>query len=135
MAGIKSKNTRPEMVIRSALHKMGYRFRVNDKKIPGKPDIALRKYDALIFVHGCFWHKHECRLFKWPKTRPDFWKDKINGNCQRDLKNREILLSSGWRICTVWECATRGKNSSLDQIAQSISNWLNSETYTLEIAA
>jgi DNA mismatch endonuclease, patch repair protein len=85
MAGIRGKNTRPEMLVRRALHAHGYRFRLHRKDLPGKPDIVLPKYRAVIFVHGCFWHGHDCHLFKWPKTREDFWIQKIKNNQERDI--------------------------------------------------
>lgn len=107
MANIKGKNTKPELAIRSALHRMGYRFRLHRKDLPGKPDIVLPKHHAVIFVNGCFWHGHFCHLFKWPKTRETFWRDKILSNKVRDERNLEALIGQGWRVCILWECSIR----------------------------
>lgn len=108
MSGIRGKNTKPEIIIRSQLHRLGFRFRIHNTKLPGKPDIVLKKYRAVIFIHGCFWHRHLCHLFKWPKTHPDFWKKKINNNHARDKKILDQLIELNWRICVVWECAIKG---------------------------
>ena len=109
MAGIKGKNTKPEILTRKALFKEGYRYRLHDKKLPGKPDLVLKKYNTVIFIHGCFWHGHNCHLFKWPKTRPAFWKKKINRNREKDQEVINLLKKAGWNIITVWECALKGK--------------------------
>ena len=87
MSRIRSKDTKPEILVRKAIHAKGYRFRLHEKKLPGKPDLVLAKHRLVIFVNGCFWHGHDCHLFKWPKSRVDFWKEKISGNKNRDLKN------------------------------------------------
>jgi len=104
MAGIKGKNTKPEVAIRKALFSKGYRYRLHKKSLPGKPDLVLAKYNTVIFIHGCFWHRHGCHLFKWPSTRPEFWKDKINGNKARDLKHFKELSELKWRVLVIWEC-------------------------------
>lgn len=109
MSGIKGKNTKPELVVRSALHKLGYRFRLHNTILPGKPDIVLAKYKTVIFVNGCFWHGHNCNFFKMPSTNRDFWEFKINTNKSNDLRNYDLLLASGWRIVTIWECAIKGR--------------------------
>lgn len=134
MSGIRCRNTRPEMLIRIRLHKNGFRYRLHDKKLAGKPDIILKKYRAVIFIHGCFWHKHECHLFKWPKTRPEFWRDKINGNFSNDQKTVAALKSSGWRVCIVWECALKGKKANLDTAIAKITAWLAGAESSLELA-
>lgn len=110
MAGIKGKNTRPEIAIRKVLHERGYRYRLHAKNLPGKPDLVFAKYRTVVFVHGCFWHKHGCHLFKWPSTRREFWEGKINGNSQRDATQKLQLLEKGWRIVIIWECAVKGKH-------------------------
>ena len=134
MANIKAKDTKPELVIRKILHSRGYRYRLHGKNLPGKPDIVLPKYRAVIFVNGCFWHGHDCHLFKWPKSRVDFWKDKISGNKNRDLKNHLELNIQGWRQLTVWECAIKGKHRlSMDQIIENIEVWLNGNKSKIEI--
>jgi DNA mismatch endonuclease (patch repair protein) len=107
MSGIKGKNTKPEMLVRSMLHKMGYRFRLHMKDLPGKPDIVLPKYHTVVFVHGCFWHRHSgCKYAYTPKSRTDFWNEKLNRNIERDQSNCKILVEMGWRVLTVWECET-----------------------------
>lgn len=107
MAGIKGKNTLPELVVRRALHARGFRFRLHDKALAGKPDIVLPKWKAVIFVHGCFWHMHDCSNFKLPKTRTDFWLKKLNSNVTRDAVHIRQLQSDGWRIALVWECSIK----------------------------
>ncbi len=133
MSGIQGKNTKPEVLIRSLLHRKGFRFRIHEKKLPGKPDIVLKKYQAVIFVHGCFWHRHLCHLFKWPKTRPDFWRNKINRNVINDQKNIQALTSSGWRICIVWECSIKGIHKNIQATISSLDKWLKSEKQFMEI--
>ncbi|MBF0235323.1 MAG: DNA mismatch endonuclease Vsr [Desulfamplus sp.] len=134
MSGIRDKNTRPELLIRSQLHRRGFRFRLHDTKLSGKPDVVLSKYHAVIFVHGCFWHRHECYLFKWPKSRPEFWRKKINGNYNNDQKVMKNLLESGWRVCIVWECAIKGANKDISTIINTIADWLDGEERRLEIS-
>ena len=111
MSRIRSKDTSPERIIRSMLHGLGYRFTVNgprNKKLPGKPDIVLLKHATVIFVHGCFWHAHEnCADFKMPKTRPTWWRKKLQANKDRDLRTEKELTESGWNVVTIWECATK----------------------------
>ena len=107
MAGIKGKNTRPEMLVRRGLHAMGFRFLLHDKRLPGKPDLVFPKYRAAIFVHGCFWHGHDCPAFKWPKTREAFWRAKILNNIARDQRHNALLRQSGWNVIVVWECRTK----------------------------
>lgn len=110
MAGIRSKNTRPEIEIRKLLHRMGYRFRLHRKDLPGSPDIVLPRYKTVVFVNGCFWHGHaNCPLFRPSKSRKEFWDDKIHKNRTRDLKKSSELQSMGWCVVTVWECATKGR--------------------------
>ncbi|MCW4452464.1 very short patch repair endonuclease [Kaistella sp. BT6-1-3] len=105
MSQIKSKDTKPETLLRKLLFKEGFRYRINDRKLPGKPDIVLKRYNTVIFVNGCFWHGHQdCRYFVMPKTRTEFWMDKINGNRKRDLRNIFQLKEAGWNVITVWEC-------------------------------
>jgi DNA mismatch endonuclease (patch repair protein) len=134
MSGIRGKDTKPELGIRRQLHRLGFRYRLHDKKLPGKPDIVLKKYNAVIFVHGCFWHRHNCHLFKWPKTRPEFWKEKINRNHENDLKALQKLQSSGWRVCIVWECAVKGTAKDIQAVSKTIARWLKSNKHTLEIS-
>ena len=105
MSRIKYKNTKPEMLVRKFLHAQGYRYRLHDKKLPGKPDIVLPKYRTVIFVHGCFWHGHaHCKYFVVPKTNTAWWLNKINTNKTNDAKAVKALKKEGWKIITVWEC-------------------------------
>jgi len=111
MAAVKNKNTAPEIIVRKALHRLGYRFRLHRRALPGNPDIVLPRYRAVIFVHGCFWHGHDCRRGKRPSTRTDFWNAKLDRNLERDRKNAELLKELGWRVLVVWECETKdGEN-------------------------
>ena len=108
MSRIRSKNTKPEEMVRKYLFSQGFRYRKNDTRLPGKPDIVLTKYKTVIFVNGCFWHKHEgCRYFVWPKTNEDFWRTKINANVFRDQENMKLLSELGWNVIVIWECELR----------------------------
>jgi len=110
MGRIKGKNTKPEMILRSQLFKRGFRFRVNKKDLPGKPDIVLPKYRTAIFVHGCFWHYHkDCREGRIPSTNTKFWKEKLERNIAKDEKNVEALKNKGWNVVVVWECEIENK--------------------------
>ncbi len=105
MSQIKSSNTKPEIIVRSKLHKAGFRFRLHQRNLPGRPDIVLPRFKSVIFVHGCFWHRHEgCKYAYVPKSRKEFWNNKFTQNVVRDKKNQERLLKEGWRIFIVWEC-------------------------------
>jgi DNA mismatch endonuclease, patch repair protein len=105
MSRIKGRDTGPELRLRSLLHRAGFRFRLHAKDLPGRPDIVLPKYRTAIFVHGCFWHRHEgCRNATTPSTRPEFWQEKFDGNVERDKRNRAALETAGWTVITVWEC-------------------------------
>lgn len=127
MAGIRGRDTKPEMLIRRGLHRRGFRFRLHDRKLPGRPDLVLPKHDAAIFVHGCFWHGHDCQLFRWPKTRNEFWREKISGNRARDERATAQLEETGWRVLTVWECAMRGPESlGIDATVERVARWLES---------
>jgi DNA mismatch endonuclease (patch repair protein) len=111
MSRIRGRDTKPELAVRSMLHRLGYRFTVNgakNKQLSGKPAIVLPKYNTVVFVHGCFWHGHEhCRIARIPSSRPEWWRAKIEGNRARDLRNEEELRRLGWHVVTVWECALR----------------------------
>ncbi len=134
MAGISGKNTKPELMVRKGLHALGFRFRLHAKDIPGKPDLVLKKYRAAIFVHGCFWHGHDCHLFKIPSTRPEFWKAKFNRNQQRDQEVKSQLLEGGWRRLVIWECALKGKTRlDFDALMQNVARWLKGNEPECEI--
>lgn len=110
MAAVKSKDTKPEMVVRKYLWSRGFRYRVNNPRLPGHPDIVLRKYHTCIFVNGCFWHGHEgCKYFRMPKTNTEFWERKISRNKERDREEQKQLARMGWHCITVWECELKGE--------------------------
>jgi len=134
MSGIKAKDTKPELIIRKGLHARGFRYRLHDKRLPGKPDLVFPKFKAVIFVHGCFWHGHDCHLFKWPSSRSEFWRNKITRNREKDSSVAEELHNSGWRILVIWECAIKGKTRmKLDKILSRVSGWLLGETCDYQI--
>jgi|TARA_A100001391_G_scaffold200732_2_gene185946 DNA mismatch endonuclease, patch repair protein len=134
MAGIRAKNTKPEMFVRKALHARGFRFRLHNKKLPGKPDLVLPKYRAVIFVHGCFWHGHDCNLFRLPSTRRDWWLNKINANRARDSRVESELAKLGWRWAIVWECALRGKfRLETGDVTEALAVWLFGSMENLEL--
>jgi DNA mismatch endonuclease, patch repair protein len=121
MAAIKGRDTKPEMRVRSLLYSLGYRYRIHRKDLPGKPDIVLPKYRTAIFVHGCFWHSHDCR---WgnvvPKTRTEFWKAKRRGTIDRDDRNISALNAAGWRVLVIWECQSRSESDLLQLLESSL---------------
>lgn len=134
MSGIRSRNTKPETILRKALHRVGFRFRLHRADLPGKPDIVLSKYHAVIFVHGCFWHGHGCPLFKLPETRGEFWKSKIEKNVIRDAKKINELVNMGWRVAIVWECTLRSlQKVGSDDLVLILANWLKSSDKRIEI--
>jgi len=128
MAGIRGKNTKPEMLIRRGLHRLGLRFLVQDKRLPGKPDLVFPKWRAAIFVNGCFWHGHDCHLFKLPSTRTEFWRDKISANKKRDRTVIKKLEETGWRSLTIWECQIKGRSAEeIESVLVNCRNWLTDE--------
>lgn len=134
MSGIRGKDTIPELLIRSALHREGFRFRLHRKDLPGRPDLVFPRLDAVLFVHGCFWHGHGCSMFKWPSTRQEFWRRKIEGNAARDRNLSSALQDMGWRIATVWECALKGSvRLPLRKVVEVCAMWLNSRDSFLEV--
>ncbi len=134
MASITAKDTQPELLLRKALHARGYRYRLHDKKLPGKPDMVFRKFNAIILVNGCFWHGHDCALFRMPATNREFWQEKIRNNRNRDRNVHRLLVESGWRVLTVWECSLKGRQRSrFDELLLLIERWLLSHDDALEI--
>lgn len=133
MSGIKCKNTKPEIMVRKKLFSDGFRYRLNNTDLPGKPDIVLKKYAAVIFVNGCFWHGHTCRYFVWPKSNQEFWKKKILGNKQNDKIVHEKLFGLGYRVCVVWECVTRDK-IRFSYAMEALETWLCSNDSFLELS-
>ena len=133
MSGIRGKNTKPELALRQALHARGFRFRLHSRKVHGRPDMVLPKHAAVVFVHGCFWHRHEgCRYATTPSTRPEFWLAKFEANVVRDSAVRTTLLKDGWRVATIWECALR-KSDQITASAELLSAWLLSDDGQIEI--
>jgi DNA mismatch endonuclease (patch repair protein) len=134
MAGIKGRDTQPELLIRKALHRQGFRYRLHYKSLPGKPDLVFPAYRAIILINGCFWHGHHCHLFKWPATRKEFWKTKISANQARDVRNLAKYRELGWRTLVIWECALKGKASwPFEKIADWTAYWLLHESGDIEI--
>ena len=134
MSGIKGKDTRLEMLLRRGLHRAGYRFRTHKKDLPGKPDIVLPRHKAIVQANGCFWHGHDCSLFKVPSTNREKWKEKIDRNRERDQRNRDALEAAGWRVLDVWECSVKGPDrlESLDVI-QFVCDWVGSGEVSAEL--
>jgi DNA mismatch endonuclease (patch repair protein) len=134
MAGIRGKDTKPEMLVRRGLHAQGFRFRLHDRKLPGCPDLVFPKHRAVIFVHGCFWHGHDCHLFRWPKTRVEWWREKITRNQQTDARTICALDAAGWRSGVIWECALKGSRRwPMGKTLEICSSWLSSDEPSLEI--
>ncbi len=125
MSAIKSKNTKPEILVRKYLFSQGFRYRVNVGKLPGKPDIVLSKYKTVVFINGCFWHLHQnCKYFVYPKQNADFWKKKILGNVERDKRNYSLLEAEGWKIIIVWECQLKqDRERTLTELVKNIKEW------------
>nr|WP_296720996.1 very short patch repair endonuclease [Erythrobacter sp.] len=134
MSGIKGKNTKPELVIRRGLHALGFRYRLHDYRLPGKPDLVLLRWRAVIQIHGCFWHGHACPLFRWPQTRQEFWRAKIGRNVERDREVDVALDRAGWRVLTVWECALKGPGRiGAEAAVTRVAEWLRSDESTGEV--
>ena len=127
MSGIRGRNTKPEILVRSLLHRQGFRFRLHVRDLPGKADIVLPAYRAVIFVHGCFWHGHDCPLYRIPGTRTEFWLDKVSRNRAYDQKAREALLAAGWRVGVIWECVLRGAGKDIEGAAGRLGDWLRGQ--------
>lgn len=131
MAGIKGKDTKPEMILRKGLHGLGFRYRLHDRNLPGKPDIVFPRYKAVIFAHGCFWHGHSCHLFKWPSSNEEFWHTKIERNMEVDRQNIIRLQELGWRTGIVWECALKGKYKiNREEVIELCAQWLQTTDMT-----
>lgn len=127
MAAIRSRNTKPEILLRRELFRRGFRYRLHGRNLPGRPDLVLAKYRAVVFVHGCFFHGHACPSFRWPASRPQFWRDKIEGNQRRDLATVERLRASSWRTLIVWECAITGRHRrNIAHLGDDVVTWLQS---------
>lgn len=124
MSRIKGKDTKPELIVRSLLHSMGYRYRLHQKNLPGKPDLVFKKFRTVIFVHGCFWHRHKgCKFAYDPKSRQEFWQRKFTGNEVRDKKNRSALEKLGWKVWVIWECEV----NNIEKLKRKVSAFLPPE--------
>lgn len=136
MSRVRGKDTKPEMKVRRGLHARGLRYRLHDRKLPGRPDLVFPKYRTALFIHGCFWHAHGCALSKLPATRQEFWQDKLAANVTRDRKAVDALLANGWRVLVIWECAMRGPQRQQDQaLFDHAANFIKGAgTHLLEIA-
>jgi DNA mismatch endonuclease (patch repair protein) len=133
MSGIRGRNTHPELALRRALHRLGFRYRLHCGWLPGRPDIVLPRYRAVVFVHGCFWHRHAgCRYSTVPSTRRAFWVAKFEANVARDSAVRTALAANGWRVATIWECALR-KPEHVAAAASRVAAWLESDLQTLDL--
>lgn len=133
MSRIRSRDTRPELILRKALYGMKFRYRLHARTLPGSPDLVFPKYKAVIFVHGCFWHRHGCKATATPLTNQEFWLKKFADTITRDKRNIQDLLDCGWRVAIVWECVLRGKKELPDIIATELVDWLHSELKLLSI--
>ena len=134
MSGIRGRDTRIEVAVRKALFARGFRYRLNERKLPGRPDLVLPRYRAAVFVHGCYWHGHDCGLFRVPSTNSEFWRAKIEGNRERDRRNDAALADAGWRVAVVWECSLRGRGEDAGRrVADRLARWLTGQRRTLEI--
>ena len=122
MSHIRSKNTKPEEKVRKYLFSKGFRYKKNDRSLPGCPDIVLPKYKTVVFVNGCFWHRHECSRFAWPSTNEEYWRSKINKNAERDEKNKNLLFQMGYKVIVVWECQLKRQsfNTTMSHIVSAI---------------
>ena len=133
MSRIGQKNTGPEMKLRRSLHKIGLRYVLHDKRLPGTPDLVFPKFMAVVFVHGCFWHRHGCPATATPGTRTAFWQKKFEGNIARDRRKNQALLELNWKVAVVWECALKGTDAKTDEVAKLLFKWLRSTIKTMEI--
>jgi DNA mismatch endonuclease, patch repair protein len=124
MAAVGQKNTKPEMALRKVLHAIGFRYVINDKRLPGSPDLVFPKYHAAIFVHGCFWHRHGCKYSTLPKTKKEFWEEKFEANKKRDRRKISDLRKLGWKVKIVWECQVKGKSDHVLKKVSAIAEWL-----------
>jgi DNA mismatch endonuclease (patch repair protein) len=134
MSGIRGKDTKPELMIRSALHRQGLRFRLHVPDLPGKPDLVLPRHRAAILVHGCFWHGHDCHLFRWPATREAFWREKIGANIARDRRQIAALAETSWRVAVIRECALKGRaRLAFPALVERLVLWIRSDREFLEV--
>ena len=125
MSRIRGKNTKPEYIVRKRLFALGFRYRLHVRSLPGCPDLVFPKYRAVVFVHGCLWHRHNCKLFQWPKTNATFWREKIIGKSRRDKRHLRRLKAGGWQVLTLWECTLRKEHAKGAEAAIArVARWL-----------
>jgi len=134
MAAIRGSHTKPELLVRRALHAAGLRYRLHAKHLPGKPDLVFPRHRAVVFINGCFWHQHDCHLFRWPATREEFWRTKIGRNVDNDAKAVASLREADWRVATVWECALKGRTRPDFSVAMlDLATWIRSSENTMTL--
>ncbi|MGH3710677.1 MAG: very short patch repair endonuclease [Brevundimonas sp.] len=134
MSGIRSRHTQPEMLLRRGLHARGIRYRLHARELPGKPDMVFPARKAVLFAHGCFWHGHDCHLFRLPSTRPEFWSAKIERNRAVDERSTAALRAAGWRVGVVWECALKGRTRlPFEEVLDQCEAWIRGTGESLEI--
>lgn len=135
MASVGQRDTGPELRLRRTLHRLGLRYRLNDRKLPGSPDLVMPRFNTVVFVHGCFWHVHKgCKFATKPSSRMDFWREKFEANQKRDKRNYGSLLKSGWRVLVVWECAIKdNRDKELEKLGIDIAQWLKSKNLYGEV--
>ncbi|MEK3883645.1 very short patch repair endonuclease [Paenibacillus sp. PL2-23] len=131
MSGIKGKDTKPEIILRQGLHKLGFRYKLHDRNLPGMPDMVFPRYKAVIFANGCFWHGHSCHMFKWPSSNEQLWHNKINRNMEMDRENLSRLQEMNWRVGIVWECSLTGKyRINSEEVIELCAQWLEATDMT-----
>ncbi len=134
MASISAKDTTPELLVRKSLHRKGLRYRLHSRNLPGTPDLAFRQFNAVVFINGCFWHGHDCHLFRMPSSNQEYWQNKFETNRARDARNKQLLSELNWRVLIVWECSIKGKHRlDFETLIADIENWLRGESGYLEI--
>jgi DNA mismatch endonuclease (patch repair protein) len=133
MSRVGQKNTGAEMILRKALHRLGLRYRLHDRRLPGSPDLVFPRFRAAVFVNGCYWHSHGCYRSTVPKSAQEFWNEKFRANRARDERNVSLLREAGWRVLTVWECAVRGKTAR-PNVGLTVQSWLHSRSGLSEIS-
>lgn len=134
MAAIRGRHTKPELLVRKAMHAAGLRYRLHAKYLPGRPDLVFPRHRAVVFVNGCFWHRHDCHLFTWPSTRREFWRNKLDRNVANDESAVVALQRAGWRVATIWECALKGRTKLDDhESMHRLAKWVRSNELTLTI--
>ncbi len=134
MAGIRGRDTKPELILRKGLHAAGFRYRLHARELPGRPDMVFPRHRAVLFAHGCFWHGHDCHLFRLPSSRQEFWQAKIERNREVDARSEATLAEAGWRLGIVWECALKGRTRwPISEVIGRCASWLRNDEPELEL--